>query len=117
MKKRDEGSAPKPGDRVPFIYIDIEDPKALSWKKVEDPVYAEENNLKIDSLYYLEHQLRSPIETIFNILLGEEKCKQLFNRKSLISAKRKEHENINNAKRIKENNQDIRDYFQIKSNV
>jgi len=114
MKLRDLNSAPKPGDRVPFIYVDIEDPKALSWKKVEDPVYAEENNLKIDSLYYLEHQLRSPIETIFNILLGEEKCKQLFNRKSLVTAKRKEQDNINNAKRIKENNHDIRNFFQVK---
>ena len=38
MKIRDPNGAPKPGDRVPFVYVDIGDPKALSWKKVEDDV-------------------------------------------------------------------------------
>ena len=47
MKLRDLNSAPKPGDRVPFVYVDIGDPKALSWKKVEDPLYVEENNVHV----------------------------------------------------------------------
>ena len=115
MKLRDEGSAPKPGDRVPFVYVDIGDPKALSWKKVEDPGYVVENNIPIDNLYYLEHQLKNPLKTIFDILLGELKCSQMFNRPSLIKAKKEEQSSIHNAKRIKENNQDIRVFFPIKN--
>jgi len=111
MKLRDLNSAPKPGDRVPFVYVDIGDPKALSWKKVEDPLYVEENNVPIDKLYYLEHQLKNPLKTIFDILLGEMQCNELFNRPSLIKAKKEEQASIHNAKRIKENNRDIRTFF------
>jgi DNA polymerase delta subunit 1 len=111
MKLRDLNSAPKPGDRVPFVYIDIGDPKALSWKKVEDPEYVIEHDIPIDKLYYLEHQLKNPLKTIFDILLGELKCNEMFNRPSLIKAKKEEKNSIYNAKRIKENNQDIRSFF------
>ena len=114
MKTRDPNSAPKPGDRVPFVYVDIGDPKALSWKKVEDPVYVVENSIPIDTLYYLEHQVKSPLETIFNILLGPEKCKMLFQRKSFLDAKRREKLSIGEAKRKKENNHDIRNFFTLK---
>jgi DNA polymerase delta subunit 1 len=114
MKLRDPGSAPKPGDRVPFVYVDIGDPKALSWKKVEDPVYVVEKGIPIDTLYYLEHQVKSPLETIFNILLGPEKCKMLFQRKSFLDAKRREKLSIGESKRKKENNHDIRNFFTLK---
>ena len=111
MRERDPNSAPKPGDRVPFVYIDIGDPKALSWKKTEDPVYVIENGIPIDSLYYLEHQLRNPLKTIFDILLGELKCNELFNRKSLLEAKQREKISIGNSKRKQEGNKDIRTFF------
>jgi hypothetical protein len=115
MKIRDPNGAPKPGDRVPFVYVDIGDPKALSWKKVEDPDYVQENGISIDRLYYLEHQLKNPLKTIFDILLGELKCEQMFNRPSLIKAKQEEQASIHNAKRIKENNHDIRSFFPLKN--
>ena len=105
MKLRDPNSAPKPGDRVPFVYVNVDDQKALSWKRVEDPKYVVENNIAIDYLYYLEHQLRVPLETIFDILLGDSNV--LFNRKSF---KNLEGE----AKRIREKNKDIRSFFNVK---
>jgi DNA polymerase delta subunit 1 len=114
MKTRDINSAPKPGDRVPFVYIDIGDPKALSWKKVEDPAYVVENNVPIDSLYYLEHQLKNPLKTIFDILLGEIKCEKMFNRPSLVKAKQREKLSIGEAKRKNEKNKDIREFFTVK---
>ena len=114
MRKRDTNSAPKPGDRIPFVYIDISDPKALSWKKTEDPVYVIDNNIPIDSLYYLDHQLKNPLKTIFDILLGELKCEAMFNRPTLIKAKKREKLAIADAKRIKEGNKDIRNFFTIK---
>jgi len=113
MRIRDPNSAPKPGDRVPFVYIDIGDPKALSWKKTEDPVYVIEHGIPIDSLYYLEHQLKNPLKTIFDILLGELKCNELFNRKSLLDAKQREKISIGEAKRKQEGNKDIRTFFKI----
>ena len=111
IKSRDPNGAPKPGDRIPFVYVDIADPKALSWKKVEDPVYVVENKIPIDYLYYFEHQLKSPLEALFNILLGQAECKKLFERKSVTIAKKREKEIISDAKRIKERNKDIRDFF------
>ena len=111
MIARDPNGAPKPGDRVPFVYVDIGDPKALSWKKVEDPVYVVEHNVPIDTLYYLEHQLKNPLKTIFDILLGELKCNLMFNRPSLTNAKRREKLSIGEAKRKREKNQDISKIF------
>ena len=114
MRIRDPNGSPKPGDRVPFVYIDIKDPKALSWKKTEDPDYAIEHNIPIDSLYYLDHQLKNPIKTIFDILLGELKCEEMFNRPSLIKAKQREKVNQGEAKRKLEGNKDIRSFFTVK---
>jgi len=123
MISRDPNSAPKPGDRVPFVYINIKNPNALSWKKTEDPQYVIENNIPIDTLYYLDHQLKNPLKTIFDILLGELKCKEMiYNRKSYIKAKKEEKEQIEIQKRIdakikgdeyriKNNNKDIRTFF------
>jgi len=114
MRTRDANSAPKPGDRVPFVYVDIGDPKALSWKKTEDPDYVIKNNIPIDTLYYLDHQLKNPLKTIFDILLGELKCEEMFNRPSLIKAKQREKVSIGEAKRKKEGNKDIRGFFNLK---
>jgi len=105
MKIRDPNSAPKPGDRVPFVYVNVNDSKALAWKRVEDPKYVIQNNIQIDYLYYLEHQLKVPLETIFDILLGDSKV--LFNRKSFKILQ-------GELKRISEGNKDIRNYFNLK---
>jgi DNA polymerase elongation subunit (family B) len=115
MRLRDTNSAPKPGDRIPFVYVDIEDPKALSWKKTEDLAYVIEKNIKLDTLYYLDHQLKNPLKTIFDILLGELKCERMFNnRDSLVKAKQREKLSIAEAKRKKEGNRDIRCFFTVK---
>jgi DNA polymerase elongation subunit (family B) len=102
MKLRDPNSAPKPGDRVPFVYVQVDNPKALSWERVEDPKYVVENNVRIDYLYYLEHQLKVPLETIFDIILGDSKV--LFNRKSFKELK-------GDLVRTQLKNRDIRNYF------
>ena len=68
-------------------------------------------NIPIDTLYYLEHQLKNPLKTIFDILLGPAKCEELFNRKSFLDAKRREKVSIGEAKRKKEGIKDIRSFF------
>ena len=67
MAQRDPGSAPKVGDRVAYVIIE-KDKGAKAYTKSEDPIYVLENNIQIDVNWYLEHQLRGPIERIFAVL-------------------------------------------------
>ncbi|KAK0053461.1 DNA polymerase delta catalytic subunit [Biomphalaria pfeifferi] len=73
MQKRDPGSAPKLGDRVPYVII--ASPKGTAaYLKSEDPIYVLENNIPIDTQYYLENQLSKPLLRIFEPILGENKA-------------------------------------------
>ncbi|KAF7308685.1 DNA polymerase [Mycena chlorophos] len=70
MRKRDAGSAPALGDRV--AYVIIKGMKgAAAYEKSEDPLYVLENNVPIDTKYYLENQLSKPLMRIFEPILGE----------------------------------------------
>jgi DNA polymerase delta subunit 1 len=90
MKKRDAGSAPALGDRVAcrfrplccsrvlsltlFAYTDViikGTKDARAYEKSEDPLYVLENNVPIDTKYYLENQLSKPLMRIFEPILGE----------------------------------------------
>lgn len=66
MRERDPGSAPTLGDRVPYVIISGGE---RSYEKSEDPVYVLENNLQIDTEYYLENQLKNPLLRIFEPIL------------------------------------------------
>ncbi|KAI9333940.1 DNA polymerase family B-domain-containing protein [Zopfochytrium polystomum] len=70
MRKRDAGSAPSLGDRVSYVIVKgTKD--AAAYEKAEDPIYVLENNLPIDTKYYLENQLSNPLMRIFEPILGE----------------------------------------------
>ncbi|PFH51036.1 hypothetical protein AMATHDRAFT_75228 [Amanita thiersii Skay4041] len=70
MKQRDAGSAPALGDRVAYVIIKgIKG--AAAYEKSEDPLYVLENNLPIDTKYYLENQLSKPLLRIFEPILGD----------------------------------------------
>ncbi|GEM06433.1 DNA polymerase delta subunit 1 [Rhodotorula toruloides] len=70
MKKRDAGSAPAMGDRVAYVIIKgTKDARA--YEKSEDPLYVLENNIPIDTKYYLDNQLSKPLMRIFEPILGE----------------------------------------------
>lgn len=69
------GSAPALGDRVAYVIIKgIKG--AAAYEKSEDPLYVLENNIPIDTKYYLENQLSKPLLRIFEPILGE-KANQL----------------------------------------
>ncbi|XP_031365871.1 DNA polymerase delta catalytic subunit isoform X2 [Apis dorsata] len=70
MKKRDAGNAPKLGDRVPYVFIRAAK-GTPAYQKAEDPIYVLENNIPIDTNYYLENQLAKPLIRIFEPILGE----------------------------------------------
>ncbi|KAJ3210696.1 DNA-directed DNA polymerase delta [Dinochytrium kinnereticum] len=70
------GSAPSMGDRVSYVIVKgTKD--AAAYEKAEDPLYVLENNLPIDTKYYLENQLANPVLRIFEPILGE-KASALF---------------------------------------
>ncbi|KAL9233345.1 hypothetical protein vseg_008362 [Gypsophila vaccaria] len=72
MRKRDAATAPGVGDRVPYVIIKgSKDAKA--YEKSEDPIYVLENNIPIDSKYYLENQIEKPILRIFEPILTNAK--------------------------------------------
>ncbi|KAJ7178836.1 DNA polymerase family B-domain-containing protein [Mycena crocata] len=70
MRDRDAGSAPNLGDRV--AYVIIKGTKgAPAYAKSEDPLYVLENNIPIDTKYYLDNQLSKPLMRIFEPILGD----------------------------------------------
>ncbi|KAL0953498.1 hypothetical protein HGRIS_004725 [Hohenbuehelia grisea] len=70
MKQRDAGSAPALGDRVAYVIIKgIKG--AAAYEKSEDPLYVLENNIPIDTKYYLDNQLSKPLMRIFEPILGD----------------------------------------------
>ncbi|XP_011404748.1 PREDICTED: DNA polymerase delta catalytic subunit-like [Amphimedon queenslandica] len=73
MRKRDAGSAPNLGDRVPYVII-ASAKGTPAYKKAEDPIYVLENNVPIDTEYYLENQLAKPLLRIFEPILGDSKA-------------------------------------------
>jgi DNA polymerase delta subunit 1 len=77
MRKRDAGSAPGLGDRVAYVIIKGA-AGAKNFERSEDPIFVLENNLPIDTKYYLENQLAKPLGRIFEPILGEKKAGQLL---------------------------------------
>ncbi|EAU90154.1 delta DNA polymerase [Coprinopsis cinerea okayama7 len=70
MKDRDAGSAPAVGDRVAYVIVKGAR-NAAAYEKSEDPLWVLENNLPIDTRYYLDNQLSKPLMRIFEPILGE----------------------------------------------
>lgn len=77
MKKRDPGSAPQLGDRVPYVIIAAAK-KTAAYLKSEDPIYVLDNNVPIDTEYYLENQLSKPLLRIFEPILGDKKAESVL---------------------------------------
>lgn len=77
MKKRDAGSAPALGDRVAYVIIKGA-AGAKNYERAEDPIFVLENNIPVDTKYYLDNQLAKPLGRIFDPILGEKKAGQLL---------------------------------------
>lgn len=77
MAKRDAGSAPKLGDRVPYVIIAA--PKGTAaYMKSEDPIYVLENSIPIDYQYYLDNQISKPLLRIFEPIIGDTKAESVL---------------------------------------
>lgn len=82
MATRDPGNKPHVNDRIPFVYVlqkNIKKKKnILQGDLIEHPDFVIQNNLKIDYLYYLEHQIINPATQILELALPTEEVKLIF---------------------------------------
>jgi hypothetical protein len=69
MQERDPMNAPKNGDRVQYVYIETPNKHAKTHERIEDPLYIQEHNIKIDTLYYLNKQVVEVIYTLFSVIV------------------------------------------------
>ncbi|XP_067951635.1 DNA polymerase delta catalytic subunit-like [Watersipora subatra] len=77
MKKRDAGSAPQLGDRVPYVIV-AKGKGSAAYEKSEDPIYVLDNNVPIDTKYYLDQQISKPLLRIFEPIFGEKKAESVL---------------------------------------
>lgn len=68
MRKRDPGTAPAVGDRVPYVITQAAK-GAKAYEKSEDPIYVLEHGVPIDFKYYLDNQLSKPLMRIFGPII------------------------------------------------
>jgi len=73
MRERQPGSEPQSGDRVPYILVKTEDPKAKAFEKSEDPKYVAENNVPIDYEYYFMNKFINPVCDLLEPLFDDPK--------------------------------------------
>ena len=89
---RDPGNKPGSGDRIPFVYINQPNKKALQGDKIETPTYIIENRLKIDYSFYITNQIMKPVQQVFALVL--EKIWEMQNKKSKLANFKKEIDNL-----------------------
>ena len=90
--KRDPGNKPKPGDRMKFVFIVNDQPKALMGEKIETPEFIIDNKLKIDYTHYITNQLMKPLQQLFGLAL--EQIWEIQNKRPAIKTYRKEIEQL-----------------------
>ena len=108
------------GSRVPYVFVeDLKNPDALQALKAEDPEYAAQNHMKLDYLYYIDHQLTTPITSLLEIL-GVDVTKEIFQHISIERRIENLRSNVSDAikvakrirKNTKNNQQEITRFFQ-----
>ena len=67
--EREQGNRPKSGDRIPYVYIVVENKKALQGEKIETPQFILANNLRINYAFYITNQIMKPIQQLFALVL------------------------------------------------
>jgi hypothetical protein len=78
IRERHPGSEPRAGDRVPFVYLDVGNPKAKTTDMAEDPAYAEERGLALNYEYYLTNCLVRPLATILDMFVAHGKAEDIL---------------------------------------
>jgi DNA polymerase elongation subunit (family B) len=71
--KRESGNKPGNGDRIPYIYIENPDRKALQGARIETPEFIIANKLKINYSFYITNQIMKPLQQLFALVLEQMK--------------------------------------------
>ena len=71
MGKRDSGNKPSVGDRIPFVYIENDNKRALQGDRIETPDYIAQNKLQINYAFYITNQIMKPLQQVFALVLEE----------------------------------------------
>jgi DNA polymerase elongation subunit (family B) len=71
MGKRDSGNKPGNGDRIPFVYIETKNKKALQGEKIEHPEYIVKHKLRPNYSFYITNQIMKPIQQVFALVLTD----------------------------------------------
>lgn len=59
------------GTRVPYVFVeDLSKPDCLQAERAEDPEHAAAHQLPLDLLYYVDHQLKSPILALLEVMVA-----------------------------------------------
>jgi DNA polymerase elongation subunit (family B) len=65
--ERDPGNKPKPGDRVKYLFVVNDKPKALMGERIETPEFILSSKVKIDYTHYITNQLMKPLQQLFGL--------------------------------------------------
>ena len=69
---RDPGNKPVANDRIPYIYIKVENPEnTLQGDRIENPDYITENKITPDYLHYITNQIMKPVLQLYALCLDE----------------------------------------------
>lgn len=76
MGERDEGTKPQVNDRIPYIYIEVEEKKGkkvLQGNRIEHPDYIRSNpkTCKPDYGFYISNQIMKPILQVYALVLED----------------------------------------------
>jgi DNA polymerase elongation subunit (family B) len=71
MARRDPGTAPKVGDRLPFIYIAGAEKGAKQGDRIEHLDYVRANDLKPDTTFYITNQIQNPVAQLFALCIEQ----------------------------------------------
>lgn len=75
MKLRDPGNAPRINDRIPYVYIKVNNINnnkiILQGDKIEHPEYVIKNNLEIDYLFYITNQIMNPCIQFLEVVIHD----------------------------------------------
>lgn len=69
MASRDPGTAPKVGDRVPYIYVVTGRQDAKQGDRIEDIDYVRANRLEPDTRFYITNQIQNPVAQLFALCI------------------------------------------------
>lgn len=101
------GAALPSGVRVPFVYVeDVANPDGLLAQRAEDPEYVRDNGLKLDTLFYIRHQLESPIVALLELMVPDP-AQAVFGHEDIQpimdALQKKQDADVKTAKRVRKN--------------